>query len=58
MVRTVGRRCFYEGALLPRSYPLTGNLPDYVGWAEAMGVGSGIRVDSTEEVRPAIDKAK
>ncbi len=36
---------------------LSPDLPDYVGWAEAMGC-VGIRVESTEEVAPAIDKAK
>jgi len=35
---------------------LSPDLPDYVGWAEAMGC-VGIRVESTEEVAPAIDKA-
>jgi len=35
---------------------LSPDLPDYVGWAEAMGC-VGIRVDSTEEVESAIDKA-
>jgi acetolactate synthase I/II/III large subunit len=35
---------------------LSPDLPDYVGWAEAMGC-IGIRVESTEEVAPAIDKA-
>jgi acetolactate synthase-1/2/3 large subunit len=35
---------------------LSPDLPDYVGWAEAMGC-VGIRVESTEEVGPAIDKA-
>jgi acetolactate synthase-1/2/3 large subunit len=35
---------------------LSPDLPDYVGWAEAMGC-VGIRVDSTEEVASAIDKA-
>jgi acetolactate synthase-1/2/3 large subunit len=33
-----------------------GSLPDFVKWAEAMGC-VGIRVDSPEEVQPAIDKA-
>jgi acetolactate synthase-1/2/3 large subunit len=32
------------------------DLPDYVKWAEAMGC-VGIRVESPEEVQPAIDKA-
>ena len=32
------------------------DLPDYVKWAEAMGC-IGIRVESPEEVQPAIDKA-
>ncbi len=35
---------------------LSPDLPDYVGWAEAMGC-IGIRVESPEEVQPAIDKA-
>jgi acetolactate synthase-1/2/3 large subunit len=35
---------------------LSPDLPDYVGWAEAMGC-VGIRVESAEEVAPAIDKA-
>ena len=35
---------------------LSPDLPDYVGWAEAMGC-VGIRVESPEEVGPAIDKA-
>jgi acetolactate synthase-1/2/3 large subunit len=35
---------------------LSPDLPDYVAWAEAMGC-VGIRVDSTEEVASAIDKA-
>jgi acetolactate synthase-1/2/3 large subunit len=35
---------------------LSPDLPDYVGWAEAMGC-VGIRVESTEEAAPAIDKA-
>ena len=35
---------------------LSPDLPDYVGWAEAMGC-VGIRVESPEEVAPAIDKA-
>ncbi len=35
---------------------LSPDLPDYVGWAEAMGC-VGFRVESTEEVAPAIDKA-
>ncbi len=35
---------------------LSPDLPDYVGWAEAMGC-VGMRVESTEEVGPAIDKA-
>jgi acetolactate synthase-1/2/3 large subunit len=35
---------------------LSPDLPDYVGWAEAMGC-VGIRVESTEEVASAIDKA-
>ena len=35
---------------------LSPDLPDYVGWAEAMGC-VGLRVESTEEVAPAIDKA-
>jgi acetolactate synthase-1/2/3 large subunit len=35
---------------------LSPDLPDYVGWAEAMGC-VGLRVESTEEVGPAIDKA-
>ncbi len=35
---------------------LSPDLPDYVGWAEAMGC-VGIRVESPEEVQPAIDKA-
>jgi len=35
---------------------LSPNLPDYVGWAEAMGC-VGMRVTSPEEVAPAIDKA-
>jgi acetolactate synthase-1/2/3 large subunit len=32
------------------------DLPDYVKWAEAMGC-IGIRVESPEEIQPAIDKA-
>jgi acetolactate synthase-1/2/3 large subunit len=35
---------------------LTPNLPDFKMWAEAMGC-VGIRVDSPEEVQPAIDRA-
>jgi len=35
---------------------LSPDLPDYVGWAESMGC-VGIRVESPEEVGPAIDKA-
>jgi acetolactate synthase-1/2/3 large subunit len=35
---------------------LSPDLPDYVGWAEAMGC-VGLRVDSPEEVLPAIEKA-
>jgi acetolactate synthase-1/2/3 large subunit len=35
---------------------LSPDLPDYVGWAEAMGC-VGLRVESPEEVLPAIDKA-
>ena len=35
---------------------LSPDLPDYVKWTEAMG-GIGIRVESPEEVAPAIDKA-
>ena len=35
---------------------LSPDLPDYVGWAESMGC-VGIRVESAEEVAPAIDKA-
>jgi acetolactate synthase-1/2/3 large subunit len=35
---------------------LSPDLPDYVGWAEAMGC-VGIRVESPDEVAPAIDKA-
>ncbi len=35
---------------------LSPDLPDYVGWAEAMGC-VGIRVESPEEVASAIDKA-
>ena len=35
---------------------LSPDLPDYVKWAEAMGC-VGLRVESPEEVRPAIDKA-
>jgi len=35
---------------------LGGGVPDYVMWAEAMGC-VGIRVDSPEEVAPAIEKA-
>ena len=35
---------------------LSPELPNFVGWAEAMGC-VGIRVDSPEEVAPAIDKA-
>ncbi len=35
---------------------LSPDLPDYVGWAEAMGC-IGIRVDASEEVEAAIDKA-
>ncbi len=35
---------------------LSADHPDYVGWAEAMGC-VGIRVESAEEVLPAIEKA-
>ena len=35
---------------------LSPDLPDYVKWAEAMGC-VGIRVESPEEIQPAIDKA-
>ncbi len=35
---------------------LSPDLPNYVKWAEAMGC-VGIRVDSPEEIQPAIDKA-
>jgi acetolactate synthase-1/2/3 large subunit len=35
---------------------LSPDLPDYVGWAESMGC-LGIRVESAEEVAPAVDKA-
>jgi acetolactate synthase-1/2/3 large subunit len=35
---------------------LSPDLPDYVKWAEAMGC-VGIRVESPEEVQPAVDKA-
>jgi acetolactate synthase I/II/III large subunit len=35
---------------------LSQDVPDYVKWAEAMGC-IGMRVDSPEEVQPAIDKA-
>ena len=35
---------------------LSPDLPDYVGWAEAMGC-VGIRVESPDEVQSAIDKA-
>src|ERR1700692_3049034 len=35
---------------------LSFEIPDFVKWAEAMGC-VGIRVDSPEEVQPAIDKA-
>ena len=35
---------------------LSQDVPNYVQWAEAMGC-VGIRVDSPEEVQPAIDKA-
>jgi acetolactate synthase-1/2/3 large subunit len=35
---------------------LSPDMPDYVGWAAAMGC-VGIRVESPEEVQPAIDKA-
>ncbi len=35
---------------------LSPDLPDYVKWAEAMGC-IGIRVETPEEVRPAIEKA-
>ena len=35
---------------------LSPDLPDYVKWAEAMGC-VGIRVESAEEVGPAVDKA-
>ena len=35
---------------------LTRTCPDYVTWAEAMGC-VGIRVESPEEVEPAIEKA-
>jgi len=35
---------------------LSPDLPDYVKWAEAMG-GVGIRVETPEEVAPAVEKA-
>ena len=35
---------------------LSTDVPDYTKWAEAMGC-VGIRVDSPEEVQPAVDKA-
>jgi acetolactate synthase-1/2/3 large subunit len=35
---------------------LSPDLPDYVGWAQAMGC-VGLKVESPEEVAPAIDKA-
>jgi acetolactate synthase-1/2/3 large subunit len=35
---------------------LSGGIPDFVRWAESMGC-VGIRVDSPEEVEPAIEKA-
>jgi acetolactate synthase-1/2/3 large subunit len=35
---------------------LSQDVPDFVKWAEAMGC-VGIRVDSPEEVQPAVDKA-
>ncbi len=35
---------------------LSPDLPDYVGWAEAMGC-VGMRVETAEEVLPAIEKA-
>jgi acetolactate synthase-1/2/3 large subunit len=35
---------------------LSPDLPDYVKWAEAMGC-VGMRVESPEEVQPAIEKA-
>ncbi len=35
---------------------LSPDLPDYVKWTEAMG-GIGLRVESEDEVAPAIDKA-
>jgi len=35
---------------------LSPDLPDYVKWAEAMGA-VGMRVETPEEVAPAIDKA-
>ncbi len=35
---------------------LSPDLPDYVGWAESMGC-VGLRVESAEEVTPAIEKA-
>jgi acetolactate synthase I/II/III large subunit len=35
---------------------LSPDLPDYVGWAESMGC-VGLRVESPEEVTPAIEKA-
>jgi acetolactate synthase-1/2/3 large subunit len=35
---------------------LSPDMPDYVRWAEAMGC-VGIRVESPEEVEPAIEKA-
>ena len=35
---------------------LSPDLPDYVKWAEAMGC-VGLRVESPEEIQPAIDKA-
>jgi acetolactate synthase-1/2/3 large subunit len=35
---------------------LSPDLPDYVKWAEAMGC-VGLRVETPEEIQPAIDKA-
>jgi acetolactate synthase-1/2/3 large subunit len=35
---------------------LSPDLPDYVKWAEAMGCAA-FRVESPEDVQPAIDKA-
>jgi acetolactate synthase-1/2/3 large subunit len=53
MVRQ-GQEMFYDERY--SEVYLSPDLPDYVKWAEAMGC-VGIRVESPEEVQPAIDKA-